>query len=141
MSLELDDQIYSEILSISEVGENFMEEDDYDAAIFEFKKALSLVPSPKTDWEASTWLYSGIGDAYFFKKEYENSLNAFLDAYNCPEAIDNPFIYLRIGQNWEEMGNNDKAKDNLLRAYMLAGQDIFSDENPKFINLIKDLIS
>ncbi|MGB7380321.1 MAG: hypothetical protein WA959_27700 [Rivularia sp. (in: cyanobacteria)] len=37
---------------------------------------------------------------------------------HCPGAVGNPFIHLILRQAQFELGNFDRAKDNLARAYM-----------------------
>jgi hypothetical protein len=44
---------------------------------------------------------------------------------HCPGAIGNPFLHLRLGQCQFELGNLDRAGDELARAYMGAGNEIF----------------
>ena len=33
------------------------------------------MPEPKDDWEAATWLYVALGDAYFFLEKYEEAVD------------------------------------------------------------------
>jgi hypothetical protein len=54
----------------------------------------------------------------------------------CPEAIGNPFIHLRLGQTQFELGNKDRAADELMRAYMGAGAEIFAEEAPKYLEFL-----
>ncbi len=138
--MELDDKIYNELVKFCDLGDSMFEEAEYDTAIEWYEKALELLPTPKTTWEAGTWIYTALGDSYFFKNEFEKSINYFYDAMNCPEGYANPFILMRVGQCALELGQNEKAKDNLLRAYMMEGEDIFSDEDSKYIEFIGDLI-
>ena len=44
----------------------------------------------------------------------------------------NPFVWLRLGQSAFELGNAKQATDALLSAYMLEGDEIFEDEDPKY---------
>lgn len=138
--LELPEDLYAEIASLSEEGNGFIESEHYDEAILKFEEALNLVPNPQSDWEASTWLNASIGDCYFMKNNFKKSLNFFLDAYNGPDGVGNPFINLRIGESYFELEVSDKAREFLLRAYMLEGDDIFEEEDDKYLNHIKDLI-
>lgn len=131
--MELDDDIYDKITLLSKEGNKLINADKFDDAIDKFNKALNLVPEPKTDWEASTWLYTAIGDAYFLKGEYPKSLDNFYDAYNCPDAVDNPFINLRLGQNLFELNQMEKAEDFLMRAYMLDGTKVFKGDGKKYL--------
>lgn len=110
-----------------------------DDGITKYNEALDLVPSPKEDWEASTWTYTALGDAYFLKSHFKEASNFFYDALNCPGGIENPFINLRLGQSLFELNQLDKSKEFLLRAYMLEGTEIFDDEDPKYFEIIRNI--
>ena len=113
-----------------------MDDGEYGRALESFRAAADLIPEPKQDWEASTWIYSGIGDALFFQGKFTYALDAFWTAVTCPDAIGNPFIHLRLGQCQFELGNLEKAADELARSYMAKGQDIFEGENEKYFEFL-----
>ena len=46
---------------------------------------------------------------------------------------------LRLGQCSSELGKED-AVEYLMRAYMLAGKDIFENDDEKYFDMIKNLI-
>lgn len=138
--MELDDKIYEKVTNLCDEGEDLLEEGKYDNALKKYVQALNLLPLPKEEWEASTWIYTTIGDTYFSKKDYRSASTNFYNALNCPDGINNPFILLRLGQSLFEIRDLDKAKEYLLRAYMLEGYKIFNSEDDKYINLILDLI-
>lgn len=138
--MELSEEIYQEILILTNEGERLMENGEFDSCIMSFEKALEMIPYPKYDWEATTWIFLAIGDAYFFKLDYPQSILSFQEVLKCPDGIENPFTYLRLGQNYFEIGDMVNAKENLLKAYMLDGNDIFEQEDIKYINLIIDEI-
>ncbi|GGA28702.1 hypothetical protein GCM10011384_17680 [Psychrobacillus lasiicapitis] len=62
------------------------------------------------------------------------------NAINCPDGIENPFIMLRLGETLYELGDVNKAKDYLLRAYILEGYSIFENEEEKYFDVIKSEI-
>ena len=84
-------------------------------------------PEPKEDWEAYLWLVGSIGDAHFMMGNYGKSLEFFRKCYNIGET-DNPFILLRLGENYLEMEDETNATEFLLRAYMLEGEKIFKED-------------
>ena len=43
----------------------------------------------------------------------------------CSDALGNPFIHLQLGQCQFELGNEQIAADELTRAYVAEGNDIF----------------
>ncbi len=52
-------------------------------------------------------------------------------------SVGNPFILLRLGQTYFELGNMKKAADELVRAYMGVGTEIFEGEDPKYFDLVR----
>lgn len=131
--MELDDDVYDKITALSEKGNELINTDQFDAAVVKFNEALDLLPEPKTDWKASTWLYAAIGDALFLKGDCASALDTFYNAYNSPSATDNPFINLRLGQCLFELDQLEKAEDFLMRAYMLDGTDVFEGDGEKYL--------
>lgn len=140
MELELDDKVYNQIVQQCEEGDILFEVEQFDQALEKYLVALDMVPAPKTDWEASTWLYTVIGDTYLIKDDYEMAKSNFYNALNCPDGISNPLILLRLGESLFECGELEKAKEYLLKAYMLEGYKIFFEEDDKYFDLIKDII-
>lgn len=138
--MELQDAIYEEILSICSNGDNLVENFMYDEAIEMYSRALNLVSEPRNNWEASTWIYTALGDVYYIKKDFEKAKNYLFNAMNCPDGIVNPFILLRLGQSLFELNEFNNAKNYLMKAYMLDGYSIFYDEDDKYFNIIKDEI-
>ncbi|MGG6313991.1 tetratricopeptide repeat protein [Paenibacillus macerans] len=132
--------MYDQIAELCNKGNAFSEEKQYVQAIKSYTLALDLVPLPKSNWDTSTWIYTAIGDTYFYVCDYEMAKHNFYSALNCPDGNTNPFILLRLGESLFECGEMDKAKEYLLRAYMLEGYKIFHDENDKYFALINDLI-
>lgn len=138
--MELNDQVYDQIVKLCNEGNIFVEKGENDKAIESYTGALDLVPLPKINWETSTWIYTALGDTYFFIADYEKAKNNLYNALNCPDGNSNPFILLRLGESLVECGELEKAQEYLLRAYMLEGYPIFFDEDDKYFKLIKDMI-
>lgn len=136
MSQELEKDIHSQIVDLSKKGDDYFDAGNYEKAIEEYQKGIDLLPLPKNKWEAASWLYTAIGDAYFMQNKYEKSLDNFFEALNSYQSQSNPFINLRIGQCYYEIENMDKAGDYLLKAYMFEGKKIFKGENKKYFNHI-----
>lgn len=136
----LDDKLYRKIVDLCNDGDDLIEDDNYNEAIVKYKAALDLVPLPKNKWEASTWIYTALGDTYFLKEDYIRASEYFYNALNCPEGISNPFVLLRLGQSLYESCEFSKAKEFLLKAFMVEGVRIFNAEDEKYLELIIDLI-
>ncbi|MGD7789191.1 tetratricopeptide repeat protein [Propionibacteriaceae bacterium Y1700] len=117
---------------------------DWTEALKAWQKALALVPEPKTDHEEGGWLLASIGDAYHSGEEWAEAEQALQESMKAPGGTGNGYAWLRLGQAQFEQGNTEPAVQSLLSAYMLEGQEIFADEDPKYFaalterNLIKD---
>lgn len=133
---ELDPHLHTRINRFCEIGDTLAEEGKYSYAVASYQYAWNLLPDPKENWEAATWILVAIGDAHFLNSNYPAALTALEQAMRCPEAIGNPFIHLRLGQTQFELGNKDRAADELMRAYMGAGAEIFAEEAPKYLEFL-----
>ena len=56
----------------------------------------------------------------------------------CPDALDNPLIWLRRGQVYFELGDVPLADGCLASAYMLGGKEIFDRQDPKYMDYISN---
>ena len=130
--MELRDDIYNTITTLTKQGEDEFDAENYDEALKLYNQALDCLPLPKEEWEATVWIYAAIGDVYFMKKNYEEALYYFHKLVVELNEIDNPFIFLRIGECYYEMGEKALAKDYLIRAMALGGDEIFDCEESKY---------
>ncbi|MFY0253590.1 tetratricopeptide repeat protein [Chitinophaga sp. 30R24] len=137
---ELSVDIYEQVEILSEEGNALADEDDFDGAIAKFTTALTLLPEPRSAWEASTWLYASIGDMYFFKEDYTMAADHFFNALNGPDAQSIGFVHLRLGESLYELQQSDKALEHLLRAYMLEGTEIFEEEDSRYFDFLKERV-
>lgn len=51
---------------------------------------------------------------------------------HCPGAIGNRSIHMRPGQVEFERGNLERAAEELVRAYLQQGQNVFASEDAKY---------
>lgn len=134
---ELSDKVHAKIKHLCAAGDAHAEAARYPDALHEYWKAWDLLPDPKTDWEAATWILSAVGDASFLSGDFTAGRDNLSNAMHCPDAVGNPFIHLRLGQCQFELGAMDRAADELMRAYMGGGPEIFEDQDPKYIRFLK----
>ncbi len=134
---ELDDKIYNKIVFLCKKADKHVEYDLFQSAIKLYVEALTLLPEPITDWEASTWILTAIGDAYFNMNDFERAQQPLIDVMHCPNAIGNPFIHLRRGQVLFELGDLERAKNELATAYLIEGEELFKTEKQKYLNFVK----
>lgn len=139
-AMDLPQEIHKRVEEISSKGESLAERGAYREAIEQYIEALNLLPEPVTNWEACTWLLVAIGDTNFQASNYEQAKNALSDSMHCPGAVGNSFIHLRLGQVQFELGDKERAADELARAYMGAGSEIFEEDDPKYFEFVKSVL-
>ena len=135
--LELDEPVYREVTRLCKAGDELAERGSYEEAVAEYNKAWKLIPAPKNNWEASTWILAAIADACFLIGKYKSAWQALEYAMTCPGGLGNPFLHLRFGQVLFESGKIDLAADELMRAYMGYGEEIFDGQDPKYFAFLK----
>jgi tetratricopeptide (TPR) repeat protein len=135
--MELPDETYEKICALGEQGNELVEADDLPQALLTFEEAWDLLPEPKIEWEAATWLLAAIGDVQFLLGEFAATKETLSLAMHAPGAIGNPFLHLRLGQAQLELGDIHRAGDELARAYLLEGTRIFANDDPKYLAFIK----
>jgi len=133
---ELAESVHREIKRLCAVGDEHAGRQAYSEALANYWAAWDLLPEPKTKWEAATWVLVAIGDANFLCKDYIAGCDNLSNAMRCPGAIGNPFIHFRLGQCQFELGNQERAADELMRAYMGAGREIFDEHDPKYLRFL-----
>ena len=138
--MELKQAIHDEICKFCDRGDQLADEEKFSEAIQEYKKARKLIPTPKSDWEAETWVATALGDARYFLQEYDEASKDFYDAIEGPGGEENPFINLRLGQCLYEIGDFESSQMHLLMAYRINGSSIFEDEPEKYFSAIEDMV-
>ena len=139
-SVELDSDLHSRITALAETGNSHLDAGDVAGALAQFEEALGLLPSPVEAWEAATWLLASIADCHFASGNFLAVRESATRAVNCPGGLGNPFVHLRLGQAQYELGNVERAKDELARAYMAAGDEIFEGDDPKYWMFIREIL-
>ena len=126
---------------LAEKGNELFDDGAFVQAIEVWQKALDALPQPLTAQSEAVWFQTSVADAWFQLEEYGKAYPYLADAKSnlSGAGYTNPFVMLRLGQCAYELGKQEAA-EYLMRAYMLAGEEIFEDENEKYFNLIRPLI-
>ncbi|MFS0841099.1 tetratricopeptide repeat protein [Paenibacillus sp. 1P03SA] len=135
--MQLPDSTYSAIKALCKQGDDLVKTADFDAAKQSYLAALRLLPENHQDWEAATWIFAAIGDVHYHMRNYDKAFKCFFNAVQCPNGLGNPYIHLRLGQLYYEQENFEKAADELTRAYMGAGIEIFMEDDPKYLEFLE----
>ena len=134
---ELPEHIHVEIERLCAAGDERAQARHFPDALASYWAAWDLLPEPKLEWEAATWILAAVGDANFLSGDYVAGRDNLSNAMQCPGAVGNPFLHLRLGQCQLELGALDRAADELMRAYMGAGAEIFTDQDPKYLAILQ----
>jgi hypothetical protein len=134
--LELDPATHRRITQIGKEADRLREAGDFANSYDKYVEAWELLPEPKGEWEAATWLLGSMGDLCVVGGKWDAARQALEQAMHCPGGLGNPFLHLRLGQVRFEMGDMDRAADELTRAYMGAGEEIFAAEDPKYFKFL-----
>jgi hypothetical protein len=94
-----------------------------------------LLPRPVEKWDAALSIYAVLGDV-LFQMDFKEAFRALTDVMHCPDAPENPFVRLRLGQVALELGDEAKARAELAEAVRLQGSEILEDEDPKYRSLL-----
>jgi len=137
---ELNDEVYAEMKAACSYGDFLVRQGKYEESVEQYDRAWRLLPSPAEQWDAATWILAAKGDALFKARRYVDARQQLALALGCPDGLGNPFIHLRLGEALYELGEESQALDNLARAYMGGGREIFATEPPKYFEAIKKVM-
>jgi len=119
-------------------GDDAMEAENYDDAVNWYQQAYDVLPDPKEAWEPSGYITAAMGDALFNARKYTEALvqlqiaNIFYEG----EGKANPFVLLRLGSAYVELGQEEDAIPVLNQAYKMEGSDLF-EEDKKYLKFLK----
>lgn len=133
---EMDAETSEAIDALCEEGNVLAEAEQFEQAVAAYNQAWLLIPEPKTDWEASTWVLAAIGDCCYFLNKLTSARKALEYAANCPGGLGNAFVHMRLGEVLYEQGDHDLAADELLRAFLAGGEEAFQHEPSKYLDFL-----
>lgn len=134
---KLNNQLHSEIERLCESGDSFAKKGIFSFALRNYWMAYDLLPEPREEWLAGTWILVAIGDTNFLNKDYQAGADNLSAALHFPSGPGNSFLHLRLGQCYYELGRMNEAADELMKAYGQEGEEFFENEEPKYFELIQ----
>lgn len=138
---ELPPKVHETIQCLCADGDKLAADKRFEDAISKYDRAWQHVPEPKNRWNASTWILAAIADAAFLSGYKTSAREALEYAMTCPAAIGNPFLHLRLGQVLYDAGEHDLAADELMRAYMGAGTELFEPEDAAYLAFLRSRVA
>ena len=101
---ELSDPIHEEIKRLCDVGDEHAGGQAYPEALSHYWAAWDLLPEPKTEWEAATWVLVAIGDVNYLCGDFVAGCDNLSNAMRCPGAIGNPLFTSVSGSASSRLG-------------------------------------
>jgi len=137
---KLPNDVSQMIDALCQKGDQFAQIDQLDDALDQFEAAWELLPAPKNQWPAATWILMAIGDVYFEKRDFVSAVDSLREAFDCPDGETNAFILLRLGQSLFELGDLNAAANAFEAVVRDNGEQPFVDEDPKYLNFVRTQI-
>lgn len=133
---ELDAELYEQIQELCDLGIDLADGGRFDKAMEAYDMAWDLLPDPKTGWGEAFWILGNKGAALFLQRDYAAGREVLERALECEGARGESFLHLRLGQCLFELGEMDRAREQLTLALEHEAETIFIDEDPKYLSLI-----
>ncbi|MBP8033041.1 MAG: tetratricopeptide repeat protein [Bacteroidia bacterium] len=124
-------------------------QEKYIEAVKKYQEAISTLPLPVEQWKYIWVLLVSVSENYWLNAKfndgkdggYQEALDVYQQIMQIELAIGDPSYHSKIGQIRYELGQFEKAKDELLRAYLIKGMYEFSYMyDPKYFELIRPII-
>lgn len=138
MSEYIDNQ---SIESLYDKACELLDKDHFEDVLDIISDALSLIPEPKVAYPQSLLLYIVMGDTLYYMNDTLLAMENFYKATNCPDGVQHPFVNMRIGQLYFELGMVSRCKEYLIKAYIIAKKDIFENEDPVFLEILDEALA
>jgi len=137
---DLDPDIKQEVVDLCQKAIDQADLERYEASNRTLEKVYELIPEPKVEWKAYTWMQASRADNYFELQEFQEALDLFEEALlKDADYQENGYIQMRIGQCLHQSKRIDEAIIYLTKAYALGGEDLFEDEYAIYKKLAKQL--
>src|SRR5215475_1516855 len=87
---ELADTIHAAIRRLCALGDSHAHTRRYPEALASYWAAWDLLPEPRTDWEAATWILAAVGDANFLSGDYAAGRDNLCQRHALPRRSRKP---------------------------------------------------
>lgn len=130
---DLEPELKENVVQLCQKGVEQAEIERYEASNRTFTKVYALLPEPKSEWKAYTWLRASMADNCFELKDYKSALELLQEVIGMDSQYqENAYVRMRKGQCQYELYGEKEAVEELKLAYRLGGEEIFEDEYVKY---------
>lgn len=144
---EGEDDVYTDFRHAAKDGDNAMTEQRWDDAFSCYLSAWEILCEDQPEHEAheAFWLVLNWANCSFMSGDYPDCLDRLHEALGIFRdfglVVGNPVFHLRVGQCLFELAENDEQRsdangqviDNLSRALICGGIEIFEQEDRKYL--------
>ncbi len=135
---DLESELKAQVVELCNKAVEAQEEERFHASNRDLQKVYDLLPEPKNEWKAYSWLISIMADNHFEQDEYIAAFKKLEEVFTLDdESTENAYLCLRRGQCALELEYDELAKQFLTRAFELEGKELFEDEHSKYLKLAK----
>ena len=135
---DLESELKAQVVELCNKAVEAQEEERFHASNRDLQKVYDLLPEPKNEWKAYSWLISIMADNHFEQDEYIAAFKKLEEVFTLDaESTENAYLCLRRGQCALELEHDELAKQFLTRAFELEGKELFEDEHSKYLKLAK----
>ena len=124
------------VRALIEKGDRQLNADDFKGAIRFHREAMELIPEPREESVVGLEAFVALGEAYFLAGRFEEAYGALSFAVKCPGGVENPLVWLRLGQVLYDVGDRDGAAQKLAAAYVLGGEEVFAGEDERYMRFL-----
>lgn len=131
----IDDDTLAHIARLCAQGDDDTDAGAYANALERYWAAWDLLPEPKMACQEATTILAAIGDVNFLSGDYAAGRDNLSTVMHCPGAIGIAFLHFRLGQCQFELGDA-AATGELWRAFHGGGEELFDEEDPKYLDCV-----
>jgi len=130
-------EIQAKAESLMQQGDSFKERSQYRDALKAYMEVYAALPDPKEDWDMAILLFNKLGDCHFELQEYGAADYFYNQVLLCDDGLGIAEAWLGIGKSRFELGDMTKAREALLSAYMLGGEEVYIHKDDKYLKFLE----
>lgn len=134
---ELPDGIRQAVFEHCHNGKKLEQIGQDDEALDQYATAWELLPNPKNQWQAAISILIAAVDVFFKKRDFVVAREILKEFVESTAVEINPFIAMRYGQSLFETEDFEAAFDVLEAISRTNGEDLFVNEDPKYLEFVK----